>query len=50
VPLTAIEVPATRIGQIAVDMLIAQLRGNPQAQTRLLAPVITGRESCVSRT
>jgi DNA-binding LacI/PurR family transcriptional regulator len=50
VPLTAIEVPATQIGQIAVDMLIAQLRGNPQAQTRLLAPVLTERESCVSRT
>jgi DNA-binding LacI/PurR family transcriptional regulator len=39
IPLTAIEVPATEIGQIAVEMLIAQLRGNPHAQTRLLAPV-----------
>ena len=46
VPLTFVDLPASRLGAAAVDMSLCLLdRGGP-LPTRLLPPVLAERESC----
>ncbi len=46
VPLTSIDLPAERIGSLAVDMVMARLRdASVPAETRLLTPTMTSRAS-----
>ncbi len=46
VPLTSIDLPAVRIGSLAVDMVMARLAdADYPAETRLLAPTMTPRAS-----
>ena len=42
---TNIAIPAHELGTVAVDMVMRQLTGEVPAETRLLAPVLTVRES-----
>ena len=44
-PLTSVDIPATAIGRIAVEMALARVDGNQPAETRLLAPVLIERLS-----
>ena len=46
VPLTTIRQPAERIGALAVDTLLARLRGERPTVRQLLAPEIVVRRSC----
>lgn len=45
IPMTSIDLPAESIGRVAVDMVMARLGGEQPSETRLLAPVLTERES-----
>lgn len=45
-PLTSIDLPAHRLGTIAVEMVMNQLIGHREPETRLLAPQLTERDSC----
>ena len=45
VPLTGVAVPAEKLGRLAVDLVLAQLEGAPDAGTHLVAPQLTIRES-----
>lgn len=49
VPMTAIDLPAATLGSLSVDMVMARLVDEQPAETRLLAPVLTHRESTVRR-
>jgi DNA-binding LacI/PurR family transcriptional regulator len=42
-PLTAVGIPATRIGAVAVEMVMGRLENGHEAETRLLAPELTVR-------
>ncbi|MFE9204828.1 LacI family DNA-binding transcriptional regulator [Micromonospora sp. NPDC007230] len=46
VRLTTVDIPADEVGALAVEMLMNLLDGRHGAQTRLLAPVLTERDSC----
>lgn len=48
-PMTAIDLPAAVIGSLAVDMAMARLDAELPAETRLIAPVLTVRESTARR-
>ena len=41
--LTSVDIPATAIGGVAVDMAMARLDGAQLAETRLISPVLTAR-------
>ena len=43
--LTSVDIPATTVGRIAVEMALARIDGDQPAETRLLAPVLTERLS-----
>ncbi len=43
--LTTVEVPAARLGQLAVEMVVGQLDGSPAPEIRLLPPQLTARAS-----
>ncbi len=45
IPLTAVDIPALAIGRVAVEMAVARVAGTLPAETRLLAPVLTQRQS-----
>ncbi|MBZ2196290.1 LacI family DNA-binding transcriptional regulator [Occultella gossypii] len=45
VPITAMDIPALNIGQVAVDMALARLRGSDTVETRLIAPTLHERSS-----
>ncbi|WP_435736608.1 LacI family DNA-binding transcriptional regulator [Cellulosimicrobium sp. PMB13] len=45
VPVTGIDIPAERIGHVAVDMVMARIEDDEPAETRLLTPVLTERGS-----
>ncbi|MBE1874866.1 LacI family DNA-binding transcriptional regulator [Myceligenerans pegani] len=45
IAMTSIDLPAEDIGRVAVDMVMARLDGEQPSETRLLAPVLTERES-----
>ncbi|MFD7308916.1 LacI family DNA-binding transcriptional regulator [Promicromonospora sp. NPDC059942] len=45
IPMTSIDLPAEGIGKVAVDMVMARLESEQPSETRLLAPVLTERES-----
>ena len=44
-PLTAVDIPAVRIGTVAVEMAMARLAGDDLAETRLVSPALTVRET-----
>lgn len=44
-PLTSVDIPAHAIGRVAVDMAMARVADEQPAETRLLTPVLTVRES-----
>jgi DNA-binding LacI/PurR family transcriptional regulator len=46
--LTSIDIPAPQIGALAVEMVMHLLDGRNGAQTRLLAPTLTERDSCAT--
>lgn len=48
VPLTAIDIPAVRIGEIAVDLAMARIEGAEGPEIRLLVPQLTERDSTMS--
>jgi DNA-binding LacI/PurR family transcriptional regulator len=41
--LTSVSIPATRIGAVAVEMVMHRLDHGQEAETRLLAPELTAR-------
>ncbi|GEL95590.1 LacI family transcriptional regulator [Cellulomonas composti] len=43
--LTAVDIPAVRIGGVAVEMAMGRLERDDPAETRLISPVLTARES-----
>ncbi len=43
--LTSVDIPAAAIGGVAVDMAMARLDGSELAETRLISPVLTPRET-----
>ncbi|MEU3424122.1 LacI family DNA-binding transcriptional regulator [Streptomyces gardneri] len=45
VPLTAVSVPAQEMGRLAVERLVARLRGEAARGTELIAPLLTERAS-----
>ena len=45
VPLTSIDIPATTIGRLAVDMAMSRVLGDGLAETRLLTPQVVERAS-----
>jgi DNA-binding LacI/PurR family transcriptional regulator len=45
VPLTSVDIPAHAIGRVAVEMAIARVEGEQAAETRLLTPNLTERQS-----
>ncbi len=45
VPLTSVRQPAERIGELAVEMLLKRLRGEPIPMQRFLEPVLVVRKS-----
>ncbi|MFC6020860.1 LacI family DNA-binding transcriptional regulator [Plantactinospora solaniradicis] len=49
VRLTSIDIPAHDVGALAVEMAIHLLERRHGAQTRLLAPALTERDSCADR-
>lgn len=48
VPLTSVDIPAHEVGALAVEMVMHLLNGRHGAQTRLLAPTLTERDSCAN--
>jgi len=44
-PLTSVDIPAHAIGRVAVEMAMARVEGEQLAETRLLIPVLTERQS-----
>ena len=48
VRLSSIDVPGHALGAIDVEMVMDQLAGRREAETRLLAPKLTERDSCGS--
>ncbi len=46
VRLTSIDIPALEVGTLAVEMAMGLLDGGRPAETRLLAPTLTERDSC----
>jgi len=48
IPLTSLDIPTQNIGAIAVEMAMHQLDGRQGPETRLLAPVLTERDSCLA--
>jgi DNA-binding LacI/PurR family transcriptional regulator len=49
-PLSSVDIPAQQVGSLAVEMVMNLLAGPAgMAETRLLAPVLTERGSCVDR-
>jgi DNA-binding LacI/PurR family transcriptional regulator len=48
VRLSSIDIPAHALGAIAVEMVLNQLSGRRDPETRLLAPKLTERDSCGS--
>ncbi len=46
VRLTSIDIPALEVGTLAVEMAMGRLNGGRHAETRLLAPTLTERDSC----
>jgi DNA-binding LacI/PurR family transcriptional regulator len=48
VRLTSVDIPAHEVGALAVEMVMHLLDGRHRAQTRLLAPTLTERDSCAS--
>lgn len=48
VRLSSIDVPGNALGAIAVEMVMDQLAGRREPETRLLAPKLTERDSCGS--
>jgi DNA-binding LacI/PurR family transcriptional regulator len=46
VRLTSVDIPAHEVGTLAVEMVMHLLDGRHGAQTRLLAPTLTERDSC----
>ena len=44
-PLTSVDIPAHAIGSVAVEMAMARIAGDQPAETRLLAAVLTRRDS-----
>ena len=44
-PLTSVDIPAHAIGRVAVEMAMARVEGEQPAETRLLIPVLTERQS-----
>lgn len=46
VPLTTVRQPTDRIGAMAVDAVLAQVRGVPGAPRHLIAPELVVRQSC----
>ncbi|CAN5345536.1 LacI family DNA-binding transcriptional regulator [soil metagenome] len=44
-PLTSVDIPAHVIGHVAVEMAMARVEGEQPAETRLLLPVLTERQS-----
>nr|WP_269204199.1 LacI family DNA-binding transcriptional regulator [Motilibacter rhizosphaerae] len=46
VPLSAVEIPAATIGELAVEMVLDQLEGRAQPSVRLLPPEFHERASC----
>ncbi|PVU83661.1 LacI family transcriptional regulator [Cellulomonas sp. WB94] len=44
-PLTSVDIPAHVIGRVAVEMAMARVEGEQPAETRLLLPVLTERQS-----
>jgi DNA-binding LacI/PurR family transcriptional regulator len=48
VRLSSIDVPGHPLGAIAVEMVMDQLAGRREPETRLLAPKLTERDSCGS--
>ncbi|MER7274062.1 LacI family DNA-binding transcriptional regulator [Dactylosporangium sp. NPDC000244] len=49
VELTGVAVPAEQIGRAAVEMVLRQVDGDGTAQTRLIAPELTIRQSTAAR-
>lgn len=45
VPLTSVHIPAHALGRVAVEMAIARVEGEQAAETRLLTPNLTERQS-----
>lgn len=45
IPMTSIDLPAEKIGKVAVEMVMSRLAGEQPSETRLLAPVLTERAS-----
>ncbi|QDP96132.1 LacI family transcriptional regulator [Microlunatus elymi] len=45
VPLTSIDIPAIRMGKIAVDLAMARIDGSDDPEIRLLVPQVTERDS-----
>ncbi len=48
VRMTSLDIPAGELGALAVEMVVHLLDGRHGAQTRLLAPTLTERDSCAS--
>jgi hypothetical protein len=48
VRLTSVDIPAHEVGALAVEMVMHLLNGRHGAQTRLLAPTLTERDSCAA--
>jgi LacI family transcriptional regulator len=46
VPLTTIHQPLTEVGQVAVDILIKRITGQPVQTRRILKPTLVVRQSC----
>ena len=44
-PLTSIDIPATTIGRLAVDMAMSRVLDDGLAETRLLTPQVVERTS-----
>ncbi|HEX5331599.1 MAG TPA: LacI family DNA-binding transcriptional regulator [Cellulomonas sp.] len=44
-PLTSVDIPAHAIGRVAVEMAMARVEAEQPAETRLLLPVLTERQS-----
>jgi len=46
VRMTSVDIPARRVGALAVEMVMRLLDGRSGPETRLLAPTLTRRDSC----
>jgi DNA-binding LacI/PurR family transcriptional regulator len=49
VPLTTVHQPLTEIGQVAIDVLVKRITGQPVQTRRILKPSLVVRESCGAR-